>query len=166
MRILAIIAAASAAFAFQASAQTKSPTQSTASESDYTSCPRGRLAIYFASGDTTASPQAEALIGRVSEAAATCQPDGIDLIAHIDARVDGDRAVAVALARLNTVAGDLIAQGVPVERIRVAAQAGLSPAAPTLNQIEILFRKSDDTTDNVAADEPVTVIRKIPGESI
>jgi hypothetical protein len=145
-----------------AAAQTLS---STASGSEYTPCPRGRLAIYFASGDTTASPQAEALIERVSEAAATCQPDGIDLIAHIDARVDGDSAVAVALARLNTVAGDLIAQGVPVERIRVAAQAGLSPAAPTLTQIDVLFRKSGDAPDDVAA-EPVTIVRKIPGQSI
>lgn len=140
-------------------------TQSAATDSEYTSCPRGTLAIYFASGDTTASPQAEALIGRVSEAVATCQADGIDLIAHIDTRVDGDRAVAVALARLNTVAANLIAQGVPVERIRVAAQAGVAPAAPTLNQIDILFRKSGAATDEVAA-EPVTVTRKVPGESI
>lgn len=118
-----------------ASAQTRT------SPSEYVSCPRARLSIYFASGESTASPEALALIGRIGETAANCQPDGIDLVARVDSRVDGDRALALALARLSEVADDLVEQGVSIERIRVAAQAS-GGTASAISQIDILFRKS------------------------
>ena len=125
--------------------------QTRVSPSEYVSCPHARLSIYFASGETTATPEALALIGRIGEAAADCQPDGIDLVARVDARVDGDRALALALARLAEVADDLVEQGVAVERIRVAAQAS-GGAASAINQIDILFRKSaSETPEEVAA---------------
>lgn len=138
--------------------------QTVSSASEYVSCPRGRLSIYFASGETAASPEAEALIGRISETAANCQPDGIDLVARIDARVDGDRAVTLALARLAAVADDLIAQGVAVERIRVAAQTTGAVLGSTLNQIDVLFRKSGETADDVASPPPT--VRTAPGQAI
>ena len=138
--------------------------QTVSSASEYVSCPRGRLSIYFASGETTASPEAEALIGRISQTAANCQPDGIDLVARIDARVDGERAITLALARLAAVADDLIAQGVAVERIRVAAQtSGLAPSS-TLNQIDVMFRKSAETADDVVSPPPPA--RTAPGQTI
>lgn len=116
------------------------------------SCPRGRLSIYYASGEAEASPQAEALIGLIGEHASSCNPDGLDLIARIDARVDGEQAIGVALQRLSAVAADLVSQGVPVDRIRVAAQADRTPDAPNLNQVDVIFRKADVTeAGNVAA---------------
>lgn len=125
--------------------------QTRTSPSEYVSCPRGRLSIYFASGETTATPEAVTLIGRIGETAANCQPDGIDLVARVDSRVDGDRALALALARLSEVADDLVEQGVSVERIRVAAQAS-GGGASSINQIDVLFRKSPtETADEVAA---------------
>lgn len=125
--------------------------QTRTAPSEYVSCPRARLSIYFASGETTVLPEALALIGRIGETAANCQPDGIDLVARVDARVDGDRALAVALARLSEVADDLVEQGIAVERIRVAAQAS-GGLASSINQIDILFRKSaSETADEVAA---------------
>jgi hypothetical protein len=138
--------------------------QTVSSASEYVSCPRGRLSIYFASGETTASPEAEVLIGRISETAANCQPDGIDLLARIDARVDGERAVTLALARLSAVADDLIAQGVAVERIRIAAQTAGSGSGSTLNQIDVLFRQSRQTADDVAI-QP-TPVQKAPAQAI
>ena len=125
--------------------------QTRVSPSEYVSCPHARLLIYFASGQTTATPEALALIGRIGETAASCQPDGIDLVARVDSRVDGDRALALALARLSEVADDLVEQGVSVERIRVAAQAAGGTAA-AINQIDVLFRKtSSEVVDEVAA---------------
>lgn len=119
--------------------------------SEYVSCPRARLSIYFASGETTATPEALALIGRIGETAADCQPDGIDLVARVDFRVDGDRALALALARLSEVADDLVEQGISVERIRVAAQAS-GGTASAINQIDVLFRKSAvEVADDVVA---------------
>ena len=58
--------------------------------------------------------------------------------------------MALALARLSAVADDLVAKGVAVERIRVAAQSAGVMYAPTLNQIDVLFRKSGETADEVA----------------
>lgn len=125
--------------------------QTRVSPSEYVSCPRARLSIYFASGETTATPEALTLIGRIGETAANCQPDGIDLVARVDARVDGDRALALALARLSEVADDLVEQGVSVERIRVAAQAS-GGTASAINQIDVLFRKSTaEVADDIVA---------------
>ncbi len=136
--------------------------QTRTSPSEYVSCPRARLSIYFPSGESTASPEALALIGRIGETAANCQPDGIDLVARVDARVDGDRALALALARLSEVADDLVEQGIAVERIRVAAQAS-GGAASAISQIDILFRKSaNEMADEVAAPPETTAPPKSP----
>ncbi|RYG33066.1 MAG: hypothetical protein EON93_10195 [Burkholderiales bacterium] len=125
--------------------------QTRVSPSEYVSCPRARLAIYFASGETTATPEALALIGRIGETAANCQPDGIDLVAQVNSRVDGDRAMALALARLSEVAEDLVEQGISVDRIRVAAQASGGAGSP-INQIDVVFRKtSAEVADEVVA---------------
>ncbi|MDP3738687.1 MAG: hypothetical protein Q8R02_14925 [Hyphomonadaceae bacterium] len=131
-----------------------------------TSCPRAPLSIYFASGDVTASPQAQELLGRIGETVTSCAPDRIDLIAHIDASVDGARAVTVALQRLNMVAGDLVARGLPADRIRVAArapEAGEPVVGP--NQINILFRKAEPAPDSPT---PVSQppVRTAPSQSI
>jgi hypothetical protein len=135
------------AFAFSgADAQTSAATSA--------SCPRGALRIYFASGGVTASPQAQALMGKIGETATSCQPDRIDLVAHFDPSADGERAVAVALERLSTVAADLVSQGFSADRIRVAAQAVKASEVPVgrLNQVDVLFRKASETPDG--SDEP------------
>ena len=116
----------------------------TASAVQPVSCPGAPLSIYFAAGDVSTSPQAQELIGRIGETAETCHADRIDLIAHIDAK-DGQRAVTVALERLNRVAVDLVAQGLPADRIRIAARApevGEMVAGP--NQVNVLIRKSGE----------------------
>lgn len=138
--------------------------QTVPASSEYASCPRGRLSIYFASGDTTASPQALVLIDRVSETASSCHADGIDLVARVDTRVDGENAMSLALARLNAVSADLVAKGVPVERIRVAAQAAKGPSAPLI-QIDVLFRKTSETVDDVAGPPPAPE-RVAPSQAI
>lgn len=128
-------------------------------------CPAAPLSIYFASGDVTASPQAEVLMVRIGETAATCHADRIDLIAHIDAAVDGDRAVAVALERLTKVAGELVALGFPTERIRVAARApeqGERVVGP--NQIDVVIRKTGAPSPE--APPPGQTVRAAPSQSI
>lgn len=147
MRTFGYLAASAAVFVsgVGAAAQTAS------SASEYASCPRGRLSIYFASGETKTSPEAIILIDRISETAASCQPDGIDLVARVDKRVDGDQAMSLALARLAAVSDDLVAKGFSVDRIRVAAQAvGMTPETQ-LNQIDVIFRKTGNGADDVAS---------------
>ena len=147
MRTVGFFAAAAAVFVSGVGAGA----QTVSSASEYVSCPRGRLSIYFASGETKTSPEAVVLIDRISETAASCQPDGIDLVARIDKRVDGDQAMSLALARLAAVSDDLVAKGISVDRIRVAAQAaGMTPETQ-LNQIDVIFRKSGDVADDVAS---------------
>jgi hypothetical protein len=117
-----------------------------AAQTSSEACPRSPVSIYFASGDVTGSPEAEALLVRIGDTATHCEADTIDIIAHIDPRVDGDRAVTVALERLNKVARDLIARGLPAGRIRIAARAP-EPGEPVVgpNQIKIVIRKSEET---------------------
>lgn len=118
-------------------------------------CPHGRLSIYYASGEADASPQAEALIGLISDHAARCNADGVDLIARIDTRVDGENALSLALERLGAVAANLAAKGVPVERMRIAAQAAKTPASSSIAEVDVIFRKSSAETPEVAAPAPV-----------
>lgn len=142
-----LVAAVAASFV-PAQAQTAPPTAlATASA---TACPRGPVSVYFASGDVTASPQTRALLGKVGETVGSCQPDHVDLVArvHIDAHGDiaeGDSAMAIALERLTLVADDLVAHGLPADRIRVSALAAEPGEVPPLNQVEIVFRKDGDT---------------------
>jgi hypothetical protein len=157
--ILAAIAGIHLVSAGAAAAQTVEP--ATAADA----CPRNILKIYFASGDVNASPETEALIGRIGETASTCGPDNLDLVAHFDVSVDGDRAVSLALERLARVADDLVAQGISADRIRVAARAVKAGEAATasLNQVDVLFRKADTAEASVAPQTPVV---RIPSDSI
>lgn len=109
------------------------------------SCPRAPVSIYFASGDVAGSPEAEALLVRIGDTATRCEADIIDITAHIDPGADGDRAVTVALERLNKVARELIARGLSAGRIRIAARAP-EPGEPVAgpNQINVVIRKSED----------------------
>lgn len=132
------------------------------------SCPRGALKIYFASGDVTASPQAQALMGKIGETATSCEPDHIDLVAHFDPGADGERAVAVALERLWTIAADLMSQGLPANRIRIAAQAVKAGEVPVgrLNQVDVLFRKAGETSDGSVEPTPAAPVAAFRSEAI
>lgn len=152
LRITGIICAA-ALLAITGTAVAQLPGALPSSADPDISCPHGRLSIYYASGEAASSPQAEALIDLISEHAARCNAEGLDLIARIDSRVDGDKALALALERLSSVAGDLVAKGIPVDRIRVAAQAAQNPPSASLTQIDVIFRKADPTPE-VAAPAP------------
>jgi outer membrane protein OmpA-like peptidoglycan-associated protein len=116
-------------------------------------CPRGALSVYFASGETTATPQAEALLGKIRETASQCRPDRIDLVAHIDMGEEGDRAVELSLERVNLIAGELVAAGLPADRIRIAAQRSDDPIWQTsgLRQIDVVFRKAEAAAPEVPA---------------
>jgi hypothetical protein len=159
--ILALAAGIHLVSAGVAAAQTVEP----AAASD--ACPRKALKIYFASGDVNASPETEALIGRIGETASTCGPDNLDLVAHFDVSVDGDRAVSIALERLAKVAEDLVAQGISADRIRIAARAVKAGEAATasLNQVDVLFRKADPV-DTLADPRPAPAARTVPNDSI
>jgi hypothetical protein len=138
LRGIGLVVAVAGAFLLPASATA----QKAASEA---SCPRAPVSIYFASGDVNGSPEALALLVRIGDTATRCEADTIDLIAHIDPQADGDRAVTVALERLNKVARDLIGRGLPAGRIRIAARAP-EPGEPVAgpNQINVVIRKSED----------------------
>jgi hypothetical protein len=126
------------------------------------SCPRGPVSIYFAAGETTASPQAQALLGKIGETVGICQPDRIEVVARVFVDEngqddEGDMAMSLALKRLSLVADDLMARGLPADRIHVSALAaapGTSPG-PGLHQIEILFQKDGDLPDPPTASERV-----------
>lgn len=114
------------------------------------SCPRGGLSVYYARGESTPSEQAAILIARIGEEAARCRPEAIDLVADIDTNGDGEGAISLAMARLNNVAAGLVAEGVPAERIRIAAQARQA-ALPPMSEITVMFRQSDTKAGDAAA---------------
>ena len=139
----------------------------TVSAAQPASCPGAPLSIYFASGDTSTSPQAQELIGRIGDTAESCHADRIDLIAHIDAKVDGERAVTVALERLSRVAGDLVAHGLPADRIRIAARApevGEMVAGP--NQVNVLIHKTGEAVESAPPTRQSRPVEAIPSFSI
>lgn len=156
-----LLALASASAGAQ-TAQASNPTANAAA-----SCPRGVVKIYFATGDVTASPQAQALIGKIGETATDCEPDHIDIVARFDPKADGDRAITVALERLSMVVADLVSRGLSVDRIRIAAQAVKSGDYPPghLNQVDVLFRKGGDIPEEVEP-APVAPTRTFRSEAI
>jgi hypothetical protein len=161
MRSLLLISAAGLLALAPAGAQTSPQGKSVAA------CPRGVVKIYFASGDITVSPQAQALIGKIGETATSCEPDHIDLVTRFDPSADGDRAVAVALERLSTVVTDLVSRGISVDRIRISAQsvkAGEYPAGH-LNQVDVLFRKAGETADEPTP-VPAPTVRTVRSDAI
>ena len=157
-----LLALASASAGAQA-AQASNP----AAKAAAASCPRNAVKIYFATGDVTASPQAQALIGKIGETATDCEPDHIDIVARFDPKADGDRAVNVALERLSMVVADLVSRGLSVDRIRIAAQAVKASDYPPghLNQVDVLFRKGGDTPEE-AEPAPVAPTRTFRSEAI
>jgi hypothetical protein len=129
-----------------ASASSQTPTSSP----ELGVCPGGAITIYYARGDAAPSQVARDLIGRVSEEARSCSPEGIDLVADISIDSEGDAAIALAMARLGGVAEALVAQGYPADRIRMAAHGGGETRAP-MGEITILFRKAPQAGSAVAA---------------
>ena len=137
------IVAGSFAFAQSALAQT-SPAAITSAV-----CPSGLLSVYYARGEATPSEETVSLIGRIGADAAACQPDGIDLVTQVDNAGEED-AVPLALARLGNVASELIASGVPADRIRLTARPGGASTSP-MGEVSVIFRKRVSGPDDAAA---------------
>lgn len=143
------------------------PAQAQTDASDTSaSCPRDVVKIYFATGDVTASPQAQALIGKIGETANSCEPDHIDLVTRFDPGADGDRAITVAFERLSTVVTDLVSRGISVDRIRISAQAVKAGEYPAghLNQVDVVFRQTGEAQREPQAPPPA--IRAFRNEAI
>ncbi len=118
--------------------------QTTAAEIAPTACTGDRLSIYYKRGEAQATSQALELIAHISSEASRCKPDGIDLVTDIDTSAEGGdkQAIALALARLNSVAEALIANGVPASRIRMAASPDADMMHPPMGEVGVVFRKS------------------------
>jgi uncharacterized protein YejL (UPF0352 family) len=126
--------------------------QPTVAETTSQSCTSSLHSVYYARGESTASREAVTLIGHIGAQAAACEPEGIDLLTAID--VEGEHgAVQLALARLGNVASELIASGVPAERIRLAARPAGSFASP-MGEVSIIIRKTISGPDIAAVPAP------------
>jgi hypothetical protein len=111
-------------------------------DSEIVSCPRGGLSVYYARGEASPSEQARLLIARIGEEASRCQPEGIDLVTEVDTEREGEGAIRIAMARLNSVAEELTAGGYPADRIRLAAQASADrDMRPPMGGITVYFRQ-------------------------
>ena len=123
-------------------------------------CPAAKVSVYFAPGDTAASPQSEALIGRVSEAVTSCAPDTVYLLAHVDQN-EGERALSLALQRLERITRELVARGLSTDRIRTATSGQRTDNADVaLRQVDILVSKQPITSE--AEDPPPSRARVRP----
>jgi hypothetical protein len=116
-------------------------------------CSGERLSVYYARGEATVTKQSIEFIGHISDEASRCNPDGIDLVTNIDTSAEGGgrEAVALALARLNSVAEVLIANGVPADRIRMAASPDADMMRPPMGEVGVSFRKSNVGAGEAAA---------------
>ena len=150
-----LIAFSSAAGAF---AQTVEATAATA-------CPGEPMSLYFASGETSLSEEGRLLVNRLVDHAVACRPDGIDLVTRINPGVDGDRAVALALARLSDISQDLVTGGVSPNSIRVAAQPGSDVFPPGMSEVEVFFRKASPGAGDASSHRPATP-RQPPADTI
>lgn len=150
-----VIALASAAGAV---AQTVEATAATA-------CPSEPMSVYFASGETSLSEEGRLLVSRLVDRAVACRPDGIDLVTRINSGVDGDRAVALALARLSDISQDLITRGISPNSIRVVAQPGSDVFPPGMSEVEVFFRKAAPGAGDASSDQPAAP-RQPPADSI
>lgn len=144
---LAIIAG-SFAFTQSVLAQTR-PAETTPAAVTSATCPSGLLSVYYARGEATPSEETVSLIGRIGAEATACQPDGIDLVTQIDNSGEAD-AVPLALARLGNVASELIASGVPADRIRLVARPSGASTSP-MGEVSVIFRKQVSGPDDAAA---------------
>lgn len=156
LRMISLLCAAS----FVSAAFASADAQSAPADAAPAACTGDRLSIYYKRGEAEATSQALDLIAHISNEASRCKPDGIDLVTDIDTSAEGgDRqAIALALARLNSVAEALIANGVPADRIRMAATPDADIMHPPMGEVGVVFRKSEVA----AGDASVTASRKAP----
>lgn len=143
---LLCVAAISAGALATAEAQT-SPAET------YSTCTSDRLSIYYARGEAKPTPQALEVIAHISGEASRCNPDGIDLVTDIDTSAEGGdkQAIALALARLHSVAEALIANGVPADRIRMAASPDADVMHPPMGEVGVVLRRSSVKPDEASA---------------
>lgn len=134
----------------------------TVEQSAATACPSEPMSVYFASGETKLSEEGRLLVGRLVEHAVACRPDGIDIVTRINSGVDGEHAVALALARLSDISQDLVSRGVPPDSIRVAAGPGDDAFPPGMCEVEVIFRKSALGAGDAASRQPATPRQKLP----
>ena len=125
-------------------AETPPPAQS--------SCPRGPVSVYFATGDVVPSPQTQAVLGKVRETAGECAADRFDILAHVDA-AEGEHALGLALERLKLVADQLVALGLPAGEIRLATDTPDTDRRADVGrrQIDIQFWKREEAPSPEAA---------------
>ncbi len=121
------------------------------------------MSVYFASGESVVSAAGRELVTRLVDHAVACQPDAIDLLTRISTEVDGDGALALALARIEDIAADLIARGVSPETIRVAALPGRDVFPPGMSRVEVIFRKSASGAGAAVTRQPATPRPASPG---
>lgn len=116
-------------------------------------CASERLSIYYARGEATPTAQALEVIAYIGSEASRCNPDGIDIVTDIDTSAEGGdgQAVALALARLHSVAAALISNGVPADRIRMAASPDADVMHPPMGEVGIMFRRDPVMPDHASA---------------
>ncbi len=127
----------------------------------YPSCPERPVSVYFSSGNMSASPETLTVLGRIGEAAQSCRPDHVDLVAYVNPGIEGDGALSLSLGRLDTIAKELAATGVPMPALRTATKHVAEAGAGTLIQIDIVMRRSDQATpaeDDIAPSRPRAAI--------
>lgn len=139
------VAAASLAVMLASSASA----QTTPGSAPAQDCSFSLHSVYYARGEATPSGEAVTLISHIGTQAAACEPDGVDLVTAIDTAGEHD-AVQLALARLGNVASELVASGVPANRIRLAARPAGAFASP-MGEVAIIFRKALPGPDDAAA---------------
>lgn len=156
LRMISLLCAAS----FVAVALDPADAQSAPSDGVPAACTGERLSIYYKRGEAEATSQALDLIAHIGIEASRCKPDGIDLVTDIDTSAEGGdkQAITLALARLNSVAAALIANGVPADRIRMAATPDADIMHPPMGEVGVVFRKSAVA----AGDASVPASRRAP----
>lgn len=125
-------------------------------------CPGQAVSVYFASGEAKLTSEARQLVTRMADQAIACQHDGIDLVTLINTEIDGDGAVALALARLDDIARDLIARGVAPESIRVAARPGRDVFPPGVSEVEMIFRTRAPAAGQASSKQQPTPLKRSP----
>lgn len=141
---------------FASAAPLTAGAQSSPADTAPAACTGERLSIYYKRGEAEATSQALDLIAHISDEASRCKPDGIDLVTDIDTSAEGGdkQAIALALARLNSVAEALIANGVPADRIRMAASPDADIMHPPMGEVGVVFRKSAVAAGEASASAP------------
>ena len=152
LRSISLLCVAGFASAMLASADA----QITPADAAPAACSGERLSIYYKRGEAEATSQALDLIAHISDEASRCKPAGIDLVTDIDTSAEGGdkQAIALALARLNSVAEALIANGVPADRIRMAASPDADVMHPPMGEVGVVFRKSTVAAGDASAPAP------------